>query len=306
MDIVILESPSNLGLREPSPGREPGVRKLPAWLKAYGFHQRIRPAKTIPLTPPPYTMDLDETARVRNADAIVRFAAEQAAALQKLLNNRLAPPAPALFPLVLGGDCSILIGNALALKKMGRYGLFFLDGHTDFMHPSFSQTGGAAGMDLSIVTGHAHQKLADIDGQGPYIREEDVWCVGNREYDAAYVRPILDSRIHYYDLANLRRVGVKAVVDAFIEQAQILDGFWIHLDVDVLDNVLMPAVDSPQPDGLSYEELDVILRSLLSQPKAAGLELTILDPDLDPDGRYTTAFVDHFCDSFLRGLGKHP
>jgi len=36
------------------------------------------------------------------------------------------------FTLVLGGDCSVLLGGALALKRRGRYGLLFIDGHSDF------------------------------------------------------------------------------------------------------------------------------------------------------------------------------
>jgi arginase len=42
---------------------------------------------------------------------------------------------------VLEGDCSIVIGNLLALKQIRltrRYGLFFIDGHFDFYQPEAS------------------------------------------------------------------------------------------------------------------------------------------------------------------------
>lgn len=65
----------------------------------------------------------------------------------------------------------------------------------------------------------------------------------------------------------------------------------IHLDVDILDDILMPAVDSRQPDGLSYEELNGILELLLKSKLCAGMEITILDPDLDPAGKYTQQFI---------------
>jgi arginase len=67
------------------------------------------------------------------------------------------------FPLVLGGDWSILPGSALALKRRGRFGLLFIDGHTDLLTPTTSQTGGVAGMDLSIVTGEDVAGLGSID-----------------------------------------------------------------------------------------------------------------------------------------------
>jgi arginase len=292
-DISILEFPSNLGLHEPAPGVQPGVKKLPAWLRAHGFYDLLNPAKVYSIDPPPYSMHLDKVSGVRNADAIAYYAKQQAVLLEKVLSLRS-------FPVVIGGDCSILIGNALALRKAGRYGLFFLDGHTDFMGPALSETGGAAGMDLAIVTGHGHGKLSNIDGMAPYIPEDRVWCVGNREYDETYVKAIRDSSIHYFDLASVTRDGIAQCMTGFFYMAEVqkLDGFWVHLDLDVLSDDLMPAVDSRQADGLSYAALEAFLQSLLSHPKAIGIDITILDPDLDPTGQHTTAFVRHFCAAF--------
>ena len=73
-------------------------------------------------------------------------------------------------------------------------------------------------------------------------------------------------------------------------ERQNLDGFFIHFDVDALDDRVMPAVDSRTEDGLSYDELAEILTPLLSSGKAVGMEITILDPDLDQDGKYTKEF----------------
>ena len=83
-------------------------------------------------------MNVDKVSKVRNADAIIAYSIEQA----KLVKNEISNNK---FVLALGGDCSILTGNALALKQLGNYGLFFLDGHTDFITPELSGTAGAAG-----------------------------------------------------------------------------------------------------------------------------------------------------------------
>jgi len=77
-----------------------------------------------------------------------------------------------------------------------------------------------------------------------------------------------------------------------------LDGFWIHIDVDVLNDTIMPAVDSRQPNRLGYEEFNEILYLLLSDSTATGLKITILDPDLDQSGEYTKRFIDNFCVTF--------
>jgi arginase len=288
--IAIVECPTNLGLKEPKSGHEPGVKKLPDFLRHFGFHSLLQAAQIARLDPAPYSMQLDKVSGVRNADAINAYAQQQAILLEQMLVNNH-------FPIVIGGDCSILIGNALALKQRGHYGLFFLDGHTDFMWPSLSQTGGAAGMDLAIVTGHGHQKLINIHQQQPYFREEDVYCVGNREYTDWYVDVINKSNIHYFSLDALREKGIVQLVEAFLKMVteKNLDGFWIHIDVDVLNDAIMPAVDSRQDNGLSYEEFNQIIGLLVAHENACGLNISILDPELDKEGVYTKEFVRNFC-----------
>ncbi len=291
-NICILEFPSNLGLKEPFPGKEPGVKNLPGFLKKYNFHSSLNPTNIFRLNPPTYGMTLDSISGVRNADQIVKYAKDQSEILAKALSENK-------FPIVVGGDCSILIGNSLALKNIGSFALFFLDGHTDFVLPILSQTGGAAGMDLAIVSGYGHDKLTNIDGQKPYFKEKHIWCVGNRDYEEWYVKEIMSSGINYIDLNSLRRNGIKKCIADFLQmvEREKLDGFWIHIDVDVLNDKLMPAVDSRQADGLDYNEFNKIIRLLLSETTATGLEITILDPDLDISGEYTKSFISNFCNT---------
>jgi arginase len=296
-EITIIELPFNLGLKEPIPGHEPGVKKLPGHLKKYGFHAALKPTQVIELPAPPYSSAFDEASGVKNVSQIASYATEQTAVLQSELNKNQ-------FLILLGGDCSILIGTALALKNTGRYGLFYLDGHTDYMGSFLSETGGAAGMDLAIVTGYGHENLTNLQNQQPYINQHHVWCVGNREYEETYVNEILSSDINYVDLNLLRKMGIQACVTSFLNMVEheMLDGFWIHIDVDVLNDEIMPAVDSRQPDGLSYVEFNEILYLLLSHSKATGLQITILDPDLDADGSYTKEFVSNICTTIHSAL----
>lgn len=287
--IVVIESPSNLGLIEPFGGGEPGVKKLPAWLKKHGFYKRLRPYRIKKINSPPYTMMVDAESGVRNADSIVVFSKELSVAVQSTIMR-------GYFPLVIGGDCSVLIGCALGLKEIGKFGLFFLDGHTDFMWPELSQTAGAAGMDLAIVCGIGSEKLTNIGHLKPYFDEKYVWCVGNRHDIDWYVNAIKNTSIHFVDLNNLRKTGIRNCVADFLKSVneEELEGFWIHLDVDVLNDDLMPAVDSRQPDGLLYEEFYEILQPLITHKKATGINLTILDPDRDPGGFYTKLFINNF------------
>ncbi len=55
----------------------------------------------------------------------------------------------------------------------------------------------------------------------------------------------------------------------------------MHIDADILDPSVMPAVDSPDPNGLTVDEVRVLLRTLAVSPRCVGLQLTVYDPDLD-------------------------
>ena len=63
-------------------------------------------------------------------------------------------------------------------------------------------------------------------------------------------------------------------------------GFWLHLDVDVLDEREMPASTYAAPGGLTWAQLEELLPPLLSSSRLAGLSLADLRPDLDPEGAH--------------------
>ncbi|MEV5705090.1 hypothetical protein [Actinoallomurus sp. NPDC052274] len=52
----------------------------------------------------------------------------------------------------------------------------------------------------------------------------------------------------------------------------------------------MPAVDAPDPGGLSAAELTDLLVALA--PRAIGAQVTVFDPDLDPDGSRSRLLAD--------------
>lgn len=292
-EVYIVEFPSNLGLKEPQPGKEPGVKRLPDWLHRHNLHKILNPENTLRLDPPKYKNTRDAETQILNSHSLIEYAREQAYLINNLLTRNK-------FPFVIGGDCSILLGTAIALKQKGNYALFYLDGHTDFMDVSLSETGGVGGMAASIVTGNGHEKLTNILNLIPYIKEENLWCVGNREYDDEYENQIRNSEATYISLNNLRENGISNCIGSFLLEVEEkkLDGFWLHIDVDVLNDDIMPCVDSRTPDGLSYIEFNELTSLLFQSSKLSGLEITILDPDLDTTGKYTKDFVENITATF--------
>ena len=277
---TVLDAPSNLGLAPPSPGREPGTRRMPDVLRWNGLRARLGARDAGRVEPPPYGTGVHPCG-IRNAASIARYARALADTVESiLLRDELA--------VVLGGDCSILLGNLLGARRhVDRLGLVFLDGHSDFATPERSGTSGAAGMDLALAVGIGPPLLSALAPEGPLVDRESVVHVGLREDD-----PVLRaSDIPVLDLAEIERAGPREIAARVLKLLDPLPGFWIHVDADVLDDAIMPAVDSREPGGLSYEALVGLLRPLLASPRALGVEFTIYDPDRDPGGTVGRAFT---------------
>jgi arginase len=245
---------------------------------------------------PVYHPQIDPETGIRNTAAIRGYSVRLAEAVEREVKRDR-------FALVLGGDCSILLGTMLGLRKLGRYGLVFIDGHTDFHTPQTSRTGGAAGMDLALVTGVGPDILTNINSMKPYVRPSDVVLLANRDIGDPGTYParhIFQTAIQMTPLDKLRSTGIDSVVHHVLERFEdtAVSGFFIHFDVDVLDTRFMPAVDSPMPGGLSNVEMIRLLRGLLSSTLAVGMTVTVYDPDGDPDGAIARAFVNTLVDSF--------
>jgi arginase len=283
--IVLIEASSNLGLKRPSLDKEPGVKFFSKALLDTGFAEILSISEIKRIEPPVYTGYIDPEASIRNAVSIQEYSKKLAKAISQSMHE-------STFQLVVGGDCSILIGCALALKAKGNFGLVFLDGHTDYMLPEHSGTHGAAGMDLALVTGNGPALLSNIQSLSPYIEEENVYSLANRELTEWYVDIIKKSNIHYFDLVHCRKKKWSNLAQSYLDMVaeKQLDGFWIHFDVDALSDEIMPCVDSRQPDGMSYAELQELFSVLLSSPLCAGMDITIYDPDLDETKKYIQNF----------------
>ena len=207
------------------------------------------------------------------------------------------------FPVVLGGDCSIVLGCLLALRRRGRHGLLFLDGHADFYQPEAEPNGEAASMELALATGRGPAIVTDLEGRRPLVRDEDVVAFGRRDAEAAEAhgsQPIEDTAITVVDFAEVRKYGAGEAICRAIEDLSRpeLVGIWVHLDADVLDDAVMPAVDYRMPAGLSWQELATIFQVVTASGQAIGLNITIFNPKLDGDGSIAAAFVD----ALVKGL----
>ncbi|MFR9779223.1 arginase family protein [Micromonospora sp. MS34] len=289
--IAVLDAPTNLGLRPPTSTSVPGCAKAPGALRDHGLLARLRARDAGCLTPPRY-----DPGDWRPGDGVCH--AREISAYSVALADRIGAIIDrGEFPLVLGGDCSVLLGSALAMHRLGeavggRIGLVFVDGHSDFRHPgNASYVGAAAGEDLALVTGRGQADLAAIEGRRPYFRDIDVVVLGIRAQDE-YRLDLQAAGITTRPVPALRAEGAARTAQWAHEQLADCAGYWVHIDVDVLDPAVMPAVDAPDPGGIAFAELEILLAGLVDTPHCLGVELTVFDPDYDPDGSYAAEIVN--------------
>lgn len=228
------------------------------------------------------------------------------------------------FPVVLGGDCSVLLANMLALRGLGRYGLVFVDGNDEFSYASGRQRHcgyfASAGLDLALATGNGPDALSNLYGLRPYVAERHVVLFGMYRDPGDAMRGdgglavgsggVVDSSpIQQFRMERIREIGARAAAGEALRylDAQELDGFWIHVDADVLDRLAMGDDDrdadaeAPDGGGLELDELSDALQVFLSSDRAAGLEITLDDPELDPDGAGAQQLVESVVRAFAPG-----
>ena len=173
------------------------------------------------------------------------------------------------------------------------------------LHPSDEPNGEVASLDLAVATGRGPDVLTDLAGLRPLVRDEDVALVGYRvldDNDHFVGEHIRSTAITVIDLSEVRETGTGSALEKALATLTKpdLEGFWVHLDVDVLDDALMPAVDYRHPGGLTWQEAAQILGGLFASDRACGLEVTIFNPRLDPDARIAQRLSDLIANAVLR------
>ncbi|MGO8961757.1 MAG: arginase family protein [Streptosporangiaceae bacterium] len=281
-----------IGIPANSSGTADGVARAPAALRAHGL--------AAALTGRPGSVDggdlLVEFRQPRRAasgliaeDALVAMIGQLDAAVR-------SARARGKFPLLIGGDCPVILGALAALQAgQAQPGLLFVDGHEDAWPPAASPTGEAADSELGLAL-----RLFDV-GVSPQLREilprvrpEHVVAIGPRDQEelAAAGIPTLAGQLRA--LIRPDELDATDCAATAAATAQLLPApWWLHVDLDVLASASLAAVDYPQPGGLSWDQLSQITAAALAADGCAGWSVCIYNPDLDPDGQSAADIVSY-------------
>jgi len=286
---------TDLGLR-PS-----GVREGGRALLDLGLADRLACGDVHRLDAPAFDPAVDARWGVPNMPAAAALAVRQADCVRQILDA-------GDFPLVLGGDDSVVFGCLLAMRRReAECGLYLLDGHTDFWDPRRGD-GELSDSDLFLVTGRGPRVLSDLEQRGPLVSDRNCVVYGHRDRADQLARgsdDVYATTMLVRSLSELRAAGMRDAGRHAVARLEPLGSrrVWVHLDADCLDDRVMPAVDWRLPDGLAPAEVVELLDPLLASDVVAGMDVTIYNPALDdPDRSAGRVLADLLAD--LLGDGR--
>ena len=198
-------------------------------------------------------------------------------------------------PLILGGCCTLLMGAAPAARDvLGRIGLAYVDGHVDVYDNHTSPTGEAADMPVAALLGRGWPDLLAAMGAMPVVGSSDIVVIGARDQaEAADIGDLPDRlglTVYGPDAINAGAATLGSAVRDMFASAAV--PYWLHLDVDVLDEHAFPATDYLMPGGIDVGQLTELLQPLGQDRHLIGASVACYNPEKDPDRRCGAALTD--------------
>ena len=280
--LTVVGALSNVGASPYDDGVARDLNRAPAVLRERGLVSRLRGIDMGDVIAPSYRDYTRLPDRVRNQEQVATYSR----ALAQRLSCAMAHDS---FGLVVGGDCSVVLGCLLAGRSRAgdQLGLIYVDAHADYAVNEESVSGAAANMALAMATGRDRSPLATLAGATRLVDGVHTALIGRRHsstegwaatalaessiLDVSSAQLLSDDRL---ELAALTLDRVAGTQDS---------GFWIQLDVDVLNPMVMGAVEAPEAGGPTAAQLIEFLRPIVRHPQALGMSVTTYDPALDPD-----------------------
>ena len=224
------------------------------------------------------TIELQEDLRDRSGASEAKAAFELIGLVSNAVQRAVEDGA---FPVLLSGSCFAGIGVVTGLAERSP-GVVWFDAHGDFNTPESTIDGYFDGMPLALLTGGAWRTM--ISGREiRTVPESAVVLAGARDFDPLEQLRLDSSSVHRLPPAAIDSDGAVArAVDAMDPPPT---GLYLHLDLDVLDSEEARVNIYSVPDGLSADQLNSQVRSLLDARPVRAVSLTAYDPECDPEGR---------------------
>lgn len=246
-------------------GYRPGARFAPAAVRAASGRYALPPQGYYDFATNAHRL---AGARLLDAGDVDPAQLETAVSLERIEEAAAAVRALARLPVFVGGDHSVSYPLLRAFHDVENLHVVQLDAHLDY-----SESRNATRYANSSPFRRAAEAL-------PNLRH--VTVVGLRGVRAdAEAFGAARARGHTLLSADAVRESLQAVVAALPQGRNV----YLSVDVDALDPSELPGTSSPEPEGLTYEQVRDLVRATLQRNRLVGMDVTELAPNLDPSGR---------------------
>ena len=188
-------------------------------------------------------------------------------------------------PLLIGGDHSTVIGSALASQKYHKnIGIIWVDAHIDYNTFETTITGNIHGLPLAAINGLCEDLTNFITTNN--INPKNTVVVGYRakeENADKEMNNIKRSGVTVFTTEDVKKYGPDIIMKKAIEIASNnTNGIHVSLDLDVIDPNIAPGVSIPEIDGISDNDMYLIVDEILKyKDLVKSIDLVELNPDLD-------------------------
>jgi arginase len=201
-------------------------------------------------------------------------------------------------PFLLGGCCTLLPGAlAGARDALGTVGLIYVDGHLDFYDGITSPTGEAADMPIAVVLGDGPAPWVERVVPVPVAPPSAIAILGYHDADelddlGETLARHREAGLFDADVTAIRRDGPAATAAAALAHVRRASNrLWFHVDLDVLDQAVLPATDYLMSGGLDWDEFVELLAPVAAAGDLVGWSLSCYNPEKDPRGSDGRAIV---------------
>ncbi|MBO3089984.1 agmatinase [Cellulomonas dongxiuzhuiae] len=202
------------------------------------------------------------------------------------------------IPIILGGDHSITWPCATAVADhygYGKVGIVHFDAHAD--------TG--ADMPGSLAS-HGTPMRHLIDSGA--VPGKNFVQVGLRGYwpEQETLDWMDDQKMRTHFMAEIIRDGFDKVLERAVDEAlDQADHLYISLDIDVCDPAYAPGTGTPEPGGITSNDILRAVRRLAAEVGIVAMDVVEVSPPYDDRGQITALLANRAIREAMTGIAMH-
>lgn len=281
MNVHILEMPLDYG------GKRHGSDMGPSAIRLAGIRQKLEGlGHKVILSPNPIKITAQEFAEI-GPNPKAKYLEPIVSACSLLAKEVEDAASSGEFPLIFGGDHSIVLGTLAGLssfyKKQNRkLGILYVDAHGDFNTTETTPTGNIHGECLAASAGYGLSELVNLYYEGRKVDPKNICFVGLRDLDKGEKLLMKEAGVTAFTISDIDRTGFAEVlkkVKLFFKTH--CDAVHISFDMDSLDPSIAPGTGVPVPGGLNYREGLLLMEEMCSLNMVKSMEIVEVNPILD-------------------------